>query len=98
MAHDLPPQEAVKLGHCFYRHDFKWGIHDFEQWTKKAIEYARLSSTEKDNIRNYITYILDSADNASLSNAWHALGTAVAVVPPDLGGERAFLSTIRDHL
>lgn len=93
-----PPLEAVKLGHYFFPHDYKWGIRDFEQWARYAIEAARLTSDEKEKIKDYLNDLLVSDDNVLVSNAWHALGTAVFFATPDLGGERPLLFTIRDLL
>ncbi len=93
-----PPAEAVKLGHQFFNHDYKLGIHNFEQWTRDAIEAARLTSDEREKIKRYLNELLLSDDNVLIGKAWHALGTAIVFVPSDLGGQRPLLSTIRDLL
>jgi hypothetical protein len=93
-----PPPELVKLGHRFFRHDYSWGIKDFDSWAKYAINSARLSDREREVIKGYLERITQVCDNVQLDDIWHMIGTAVVIATPGVGGARHFFTAIHNSL
>ena len=93
-----PPPELVKLGHRFFRHDYSWGMRNFDGWAKYAIDSARLSDGERKGVKGYLEHILDVCDNVQLDDIWHGIGTAVYIATPGVGGARHFFTAIHDSL
>ena len=92
----LPPPELHKLGHRFLRDDYKWGVHDFERWARRAIAITHLSNQEAQVIVAYLNSVLEKANDDQLDDIWNMIGAALGTRGG--GGGRTLLKTVRDLL
>lgn len=73
----LYPPEFSRLGSCFIRDDFSWGVNNFSEWAKQAITLTHLPPDKINSLKAFIDEILSSTDDAYVDRMWNSMGASV---------------------